>query len=107
MNRCLKEAHVSECMTKEKITLTEKHPRKGTIPNNYRPITCLLMMWKILPARMREEIYYSLPSSELFPKEQKGYCKRSIGTAELLYIDQYILNEHKTKRKKLAMAWID
>ena len=26
---------------------------------------------------------------------------------ELLYIDQHILNESKTKRKNLAMAWID
>ena len=28
-------------------------------------------------------------------------------TAELLYIDQHILNESKTRRKNLAMAWID
>ena len=28
--------------------------------------------------------------------------------AELLYIDQHIINESKTKRKKnLAMVWID
>ena len=26
---------------------------------------------------------------------------------ELLYIDQQILNESKTRRKNLAMAWID
>ena len=33
--------------------------------------------------------------------------KGSKGTGELLYIDQHILNESKTKRKNLAMAWID
>ena len=27
--------------------------------------------------------------------------------AELLYIDQHILNESKNRRKNLAMAWID
>ncbi len=26
---------------------------------------------------------------------------------ELLYIDQHILNESKTRRKNLSMAWID
>ena len=65
------------------------------------------MMWKILTAQIREEIYYSLTSRGLFPDEQKGSYKGSRGTAELLYIDQHILNESKTRRKNLAMAWID
>ena len=39
--------------------------------------------------------------------EQKGCRKGSRGTAELLYIDQHILNESKTRRKNLTMAWID
>ena len=63
-------------------------------------------MWKILIAQIREEIYYSLTSRGLFPDEQKGCCKGSRGTAELLYIDQQILNESKTRQKNLAMAWI-
>ena len=65
------------------------------------------MMWKILTAQIREKIYYSQTSRGLFPDEQKGYRKGSRGTAELLYIDQHILNESKTKRKNLAMAWIN
>ena len=64
-------------------------------------------MWKILTAQIRENIYYSLTSRELFPDEQKGCRKGSRGTAELLYIDKHILNESKTRRKNLAMAWID
>ena len=64
-------------------------------------------MWKILTAQRREEIYFSLTSRGLFPEEQKGCYKRSRGTEELLYIDQYILNESKTRRKNLATAWID
>ena len=48
-----------------------------------------------------------LISCELFPNEQKGCRKGSRGTAELLYIDQHILNESKNRRKNLAMAWID
>ena len=76
-------------------------------PNNYRPITCLPMMWKILTVQIREEIYYLLTSCGLFLEEQKGCRKGSRGTAELLHIDQRILNESKTRRKNLAMAWID
>ena len=40
-------------------------------------------------------------------KKQKGCRKGSRGTAELLYVDQHILNESKTRWKNLAMAWID
>ena len=64
-------------------------------------------MWKILTAQIREEIYYSLISRGLFPNEQKGCRKGSRGTAELLYIDEHVLNESKNRRKNLAMAWID
>ena len=64
-------------------------------------------MRKILTAQIREKIYYSLTSRGLFPDEQKGCRKGSRGTAELLYIDQHILNVSKTRRKNLAMAWID
>ena len=62
---------------------------------------------KILTAQIREKIYYSLTSRGLFPDGQKGFRKGSRHTAELHYIDQHILNETRTKRKNLAMAWID
>ena len=94
-------------MTKGKIPVIQKDPSKGAAPNKCRPITCLPMMCKILTAQIREEIYYSVISRGLFPDEQKGCCKRSRGTAELLDIDQYILNESKNRRKNLAMSWID
>ena len=107
MNRCLQGAQVPEWMTKGKSTLIQKDPSKGTAPNNYRPITCLPMMWKILTAQIREKICDSLTRRGLFPDKQEGCCKGSRGTAELLYIDQHILNESKTRRKNLAMAWVD
>ena len=94
-------------MTKGKTILIQKDPSKRTAPNNYRPITCLPMMWKILTAQVREKIYYSLKSRGLFPDEQKGCHKGSRGTAKLLYIDQHLLNESKTRWKNLTMAWID
>ena len=46
------------------------------------------MMWKILTAQIREDIYYLQISRGLFSDEQK----RSRGTAELPNIDQHILN---------------
>ena len=64
-------------------------------------------MWKLLRTQIRDEIYYSLTCRGLFPEEQKRCRKRSSDTGELLYTDQHILNENKTRRKIQAMAWID
>ena len=97
MNRCLQDAQVPDWITKGKTTLIQKDPIKETAPNNYRPITCLPMMWKILTAQRRKEIYYSLTIHGLFPDEQKGCRKGSRGTEDLLYIDQHILNESKNR----------
>ena len=48
-----------------------------------------------------------LLANRLFPEEQKGWRKGCRGTAELLSIDQHSLEERKTRRKNLTMAWID
>ena len=107
MNRCLQETDIPEWMTQGNMTLIKKDLKKGTTLNNYRPIMCLLVMWKILTAQIREEIYYSLISHELFPEEQKGCHKGTRGTGELLYIDQHIFNESKMRWKNMAMVLID
>ena len=72
-------------------------------PNNHRPITCLPMMWKILPAQIREEIYNSQISRWRLHEEQKGCHKETRGIGD----PSYILQDSKTRRKNVAMAWID
>ena len=87
---------IPDWMTKAKTILIQKNPSKRTAPNNYKPITCLPMLWEIFTSQIMEEIYYSLISRGLFPEEHTACCKGSRGTAELLY--QHILNESKTRR---------
>ena len=75
MNRYPQDAQVPDWMAKVKTALIQKDPSKRIAPHNYRPITCLPMMWKILTAQIKEKIYYSLISRGLFPNEQKG-CEK-------------------------------
>ena len=70
MNRCL-EGDIPEWVTKAKTTLIWKYSLNGITPNNYRPMTCLPMMWKILMPQIREEIYDSLISHGLRGPEAK------------------------------------
>ena len=58
-------------------------------------------------AQIKEEICYLLISRGIFTDEQKECCKRIRRTGKLLYIDQHILNESKTRWKKTYMSWID
>ena len=41
------------------------------------------------------------------PEEQKGCRKRSRGTNDLLYIDRAVIRKVKSRKKNLAMTWID
>ena len=86
MNKCIHQTEILELMTKTKTILIQKDPLKGTAPTNYRPMTCLPMIWKILIAQIREQIYYLLTSRGIFPNEQKGCRKRTRDTDGLLYI---------------------
>ena len=85
----------------------QKDKSKGNIASNYRPITCLPLMWKLLSGVIADQIYGHLDQQKLLPEEQKGCRKRSRGTNDLLYIDRAVIREVKSRKKNLAMAWID
>ena len=87
-------------MTKRKTTLIQKDPQKGTTNNNYRPIMCLPMMWKIIMVQIREDIYNLLISQ---------------GTERIPQVDQRRATIHwsthpqgeQDKMENPAMVWID
>ena len=65
---------------------------------------CVPMIWKILTAKIRQEIYYS---SRTVPQRIERIRQETRGTGELLYIDQHVIENSKTRQKNIAMAWID
>ena len=87
--------------------LLQEDKTKGNIASNYRPITCLPLMWKLLSGVNADQIYGHLDQQKLLPEEHKGCRKRSRGTNDLLYTDKPVFREIKSKKKNLAMAWID
>ena len=76
-----------------------------TIPSNYRPMTCLPLMWKLLTGMISEEIYGYLDERNLLPGEQKGCRKKSRGTHDLLFIEKMVLRD--ASQRNLTMTWID
>ena len=96
MNKCLKDTDIPKWINKGKTNLIQYDSQIRTTPNSNRHVTCLPMVWKILTAQLREEIYYSLLSCGLFPEEQKGCHKR---TGILQYVDQHIFNTSSKRAK--------
>ena len=107
LNKCLVAGDVPDWMTRGRTVLIQKDVTKGNIASNYRPITCLPLMWKILRSIIAEKVYTSLKDRELLPEEQKGCRRGSRGTNDLLFIYKKILREVKAKGKNIAMGWID
>ena len=74
-----------------RTALLQKNKRKGNITSNYRPITRLPLMWKLLSGVIPDQIYGHLDQQKLLPEEQKECRKRSRGTNDLLYIDRAVI----------------
>ena len=94
-------------LTRGRASLLQKDKSKGNVASNYRPITCLPLMWNLWTDVIADRIYTHLDQEKLLPEEQKGCRKGSRGTNYLLYIDRVVIKEVKSRNKNLAMAWID
>ena len=87
--------------------LIKKGKAKGSIASNYRPITCLPLVWTLLTGILADEIYDYLEKKMLLPEELKGCRRKCKGTRDLLLIDKIIPREVRTRKKNLVVAWID
>ena len=79
-------------MTSGQIVLLLKDKSKGNEVSNYRPITCLPHMWKLITGIATDEIYNHLEENDLLPEEQKGCRRNSRGTKNHLLIDKAVMN---------------
>ena len=104
LHDCLESGVVPDWLTKRRTVLIQKDKAKGNIESNYRPITCLPLVWKLLTGILKDEIYDYLEKNILLPEEQKGCRRKCKGTGGLLFIDKTILRELRMRKKNLAVA---
>ena len=48
LKECLDSGFVPSWLTRGRTSLLQKDKSKGNVASNYRPITCLPLMWKLL-----------------------------------------------------------
>ena len=109
LNKMLEgEAEVPEWMTYGRTALCQKDPAKGNAVDNYCPIRCLPLMWKLFYRKLlAEEMYGYIERKGLLPDEQKGCGRGSQGTKDQLLIDKTLLRDCKRRHTNLAMVWVD
>ena len=107
LDRCLQENNVPSWMVTGKTLLCVKELEKGNAVANFRPITCLPLLWELLMGILAEELYEHLEQANILPWEQKGCRKGSRGTKDQLLIDKMIVKNCKKRLASLVVAWID
>ena len=107
LEKCITDGNVPEWMTTGRTVLIMKDKTKGDINTNYRPITCLPIMWKLLTGIIADEIYNHLDTNRILPVEQKGCRRRKRGSKDQLMIDKAIMRNSKRRKTGLKVVWID
>ena len=98
---------ISSWMTYGRTVLYQKDPVKGNSAENFRPMTCFPLKWKLLTRIISEDLYCFMETGNLLPEEQKGCRRKYRGTKDQLLIDKTILKDCRKRRANLAMAYID
>ena len=80
LKECLDSGFVPSWLTTGKTSLLQKDKSKGNVGINYRLITCLPLMWKLLTGVIADQIYAHLDQEKLLLEKQKGCRKGSRGT---------------------------
>jgi hypothetical protein len=76
-------------------------------PKNYRPITCLNTLFKIITSIIATKVEKFLTENQILTEQQKGCRKFSQGCKEQLIIDSIVCKQAQKKNRNISIAWID
>ena len=67
---------IPKWITLGKMVICQKDPSKGNAVDNYRPILCLPLMWKLMTGTIAERIYNFLDVNDKLPVDKKDVGKK-------------------------------
>lgn len=91
----------------EGITYLLPKSQETKNPKNYRPITCLSTIYKLLTSILTNRIHSFLEQNSVLPQEQKGCKRNSYGCKDQLFINKMILENCRQRKRNLSTAWIE
>ena len=91
----------SEWLYPGRPTLIIRNKSKGSVVDNYRPILCFNLLWKLLTGIFADYVYGHLSKNQLLPDQQKVCRKGSRGAKDHLSLDKAIVRNCKWRKTKL------
>ena len=91
-------------LTYGQTVLCQKDRTKVNAVDNYRPFSCLPLMWKLLAGIIAEHLYSFSEEEKILPGEQKGLKRNSGGTKDQVLLNKAVLRDCKRRSTNLAMA---
>jgi hypothetical protein len=89
------------------ITYLKAKSKETQDPKNYRPITCLCSLYKLITSVLAGGINTHITENNILAEEQKGCCVGSLGCKEQLSIDLIVTRHAHKKSRNISLAWID
>lgn len=91
----------------EGVTYIKPKNNETQNPANYRPITCLPTLYKIITAVICQKINQHLSQHNILTEEQKGCREQSQGCKEQLTIDAVVMGQAVKECRNLHVTYID
>ena len=88
-------------------TLIPKGKERTADPKQYRPITCLNIMYKLYTSSLMEMLLHHVERFGLLPEEQKALRRGRAGCHDALLVDRMIVEDSEMRGRQLAVAWVD
>ena len=87
------------------ILLPKSHDT--TLPKNFRPITCLNVVYKLWSSCLTQVLMYHCDVNEVLHPAQKGCARGQLGCVDHLLLNSDLWCQVKSKNRSLAVAWLD
>jgi hypothetical protein len=107
INRIIQTPELMPDYLNEGITYLKCKSDNTADPKNYRPITCLNTLFKIITSCISYRVEKFLTANQILTEQQKGCKKFSQGCKEQLIIDTITCKQVQKKNRNLSTAWID
>ena len=75
LKECLDSGFVPTWLTRVRTSLLQKDKSQGNVASNYKPITCLPLIWKLLTGELRIRYRHILIKRSCYQKSKKGAGK--------------------------------
>ena len=96
MNKILSgNEHLADWLTYGRTVLYQKDRTKGNPVDNYRPTSCLPLLWNLLTDITSEHLYSFSEAEKLLPEEKKGRKRKSRGSKNQILSDKAVLRDCK------------